>query len=58
MEFFDYSPHQIAITQLNRQMHDALIRGDYATACQYADEIIVHARAVHVWCRAPERTGA
>lgn len=53
--FFDYAPHQIAIGQCNRKMHDALTRGDYATAATLADEIIVHARAVHLWCKAPER---
>jgi hypothetical protein len=49
-EFFDYSPHQIAIGHLNRRMHDALIRGDYAEAERIAGEIVVHARAVRVWC--------
>ncbi len=46
----DYGESIIKIKALQREAHDALLDHDWQTACDKADEIIVSARAIRVFC--------
>ena len=46
----DYGEGLIKIKILQREAHDALLNRDWQTACDKADEIIVAARAIRVFC--------
>jgi len=46
----DYGENLIKIKILQREAHDALLDRDWQTACDKADEIIVAARAIRVFC--------
>ena len=46
----DYGESIIKIQKLQREAHDALLKHDWQTACDKADEIIVAARAIRVFC--------
>lgn len=46
----DYGESIIKIKTLQREAHDALLDHDWQTACDKADEIIVAARAIRVFC--------
>lgn len=46
----DYGESVIKIRILQREAHDALLDRDWQTACDKADEIIVAARAIRVFC--------
>ena len=46
----DYGESVIKIRILQREAHDALLEYDWQTACDKADEIIVAARAIRVFC--------
>ena len=46
----DYGESLIKIKALQREAHDALLEHDWQTACDKADEIIVCARAIRVFC--------
>lgn len=46
----DYSESLLKIKALQREAQDALLVRDWQTACDKADEIIVAARAIRVFC--------
>lgn len=46
----DYAESIEKIAKLRREAHDALLKRDWATACDCADEIVVCARAVKIFC--------
>lgn len=46
----DYSESLLKIKALQREAQDALLARDWQTACDKADEIIVAARAIRVFC--------
>ena len=46
----DYGENIIKIQKLQREAHDALLKHDWQTACDKADEIIVCARMIRVFC--------
>jgi len=46
----DYGESVIKIQKLQREAHDALLEHDWQTACDKADEIIVCARAIRIFC--------
>ena len=46
----DYGESIIKIQKLQREAHDALLEHDWQTACDKADEIVVAARAIRVFC--------
>jgi len=46
----DYGESLIKIKALQREAHDALLEHDWQTACDKADEIIVCARAIRIFC--------
>ena len=46
----DYGESVIKIRILQREAHDALLEHDWQTACDKADEIIVCARAIRIFC--------
>jgi hypothetical protein len=46
----DYGESIIKIKILQREAHDALLDRDWQTACDKADEIIVAARSIRVFC--------
>jgi hypothetical protein len=46
----DYGESVIKIRILQREAHDALLEYDWQTACDKADEIVVAARAIRVFC--------
>ena len=46
----DYGESLIKIKALQREAHDALLEHDWQTACDKADEIIVCARSIRVFC--------
>jgi hypothetical protein len=46
----DYGEGLIKIKILQREAHDALLDRDWQTACDKADEIIVAARSIRVFC--------
>ena len=46
----DYGEGLIKIKILQREAHDALLEHDWQTACDKADEIIVAARSIRVFC--------
>ena len=46
----DYSESLLKIKALQREAQDALLARDWQTACDKADEIIVAARAIRVYC--------
>ena len=46
----DYGENIIKIQKLQREAHDALLEQDWQTACDKADEIIVAARAIRIFC--------
>jgi hypothetical protein len=46
----DYGENIIKIQKLQREAHDALLEYDWQTACDKADEIIVCARAIRIFC--------
>ena len=46
----DYGEGLIKIKILQREAHDALLDRDWQTACDKADEIIVAARSIRIFC--------
>lgn len=46
----DYGENLIKIKILQREAQDALLDRDWQTACDKADEIIVAARSIRVFC--------
>lgn len=48
----DYAESIEKIAKLRREAHDALLKRDWATACDCADEIVVCARAVKIFSMA------
>jgi hypothetical protein len=46
----DYGENIIKIQKLQREAHDAMLKHDWQTACDKADEIIVCARAIRIFC--------
>ena len=46
----DYGENIIKIQKFQREAHDALLEHDWQTACDKADEIIVAARAIRIFC--------
>lgn len=46
----DYGESIIKIKALQREAHDAMLKHDWQTACDKADEIIVCARSIRVFC--------
>lgn len=44
----DYAESIQKIADLRRQAHDALLRKDWAMACDVADEIVVEARMLKI----------
>jgi hypothetical protein len=46
----DYAESIEKIAQLRRQAHDALLKKEWAKACDIADEIVVAARALKILC--------
>lgn len=46
----DYGESVIKIRILQREAHDALLDRDWLTACDKADEIIIAARSIRIFC--------
>lgn len=46
----DYSENIIAIAHLRKKAHEALLRRDWATAVDLADQIIVASRGIKDFC--------
>ena len=46
----DYSEGMIRIRQLRQQAHDALLKKDWKQVCDIADEIVLAARSVKLYC--------
>ena len=50
MSIKDYGESLIKIQKLQREAHDALIAHDWALACDLADEIVLAARSIKMYC--------
>ena len=50
MSIKDYGESLIKIQKLQREAHDALIAHDWARACDLADEIVLAARSIKLYC--------
>ena len=46
----DYGESIIKIQKLQRQAHDALVARDWSRACDLADEIVLVARSIKMYC--------
>ncbi len=46
----DYSDSLIKINKMRRKAHDAILKKDWATACDCMDEIVVAAREAKMYC--------
>ena len=51
-KMIDYAESIEKIAKLRREAHDALLKRDWATACDLADEIVIAARAVKIFSMA------
>ena len=50
MSIKDYGESLIKIQKLQRAAHDALNEKDWARACDLADEIVLAARSIKLYC--------
>lgn len=50
MSIKDYGESLIKIQKLQREAHDALVARDWARACDLADEIVLAARSIKLYC--------
>ena len=50
MSIKDYGESLIKIQKLQREAHDALIAHDWSRACDLADEIVLAARSIKLYC--------
>ena len=50
MSIKDYGESIIKIQKLQREAHDALIAHDWSRACDLADEIVLAARSIKMYC--------
>ena len=50
MSIKDYGESIIKIQKLQREAHDALIAHDWSRACDLADEIVLAARSIKLYC--------